>query len=153
MVYRKRGQVILEYLLTYGWGILVVIIGMAVLTYFGFLSPSNLLPNSCEFGAQLVCQEYKVVKTPSGADIDLKLRNDFGRDIKVFDVKGTDMPLVPANTPLLIAKKDIQELRITTSDRVAKNEKQRIAMTLEFGRNDSGAPHHNLTGEIFVIVQ
>ena len=150
---KKRGQVILEYLLTYGWGILVVIIGVAVLTYFGFLSPSNLLPNSCDFGAQLICQEYRVIKTPSGADIDLKLRNDFGRDITIHDVRGVDVPLTPQNTPLLIPKKDVQELQITTTARVAKNEKARVAMVLEFARNDSGAPHHNVTGEVFVIVQ
>lgn len=150
---QKRGQAVLEYLLTYGWGILVVIIGVSVLTYFGFLSPSNLLPNSCDFGAQLVCQEYRVTKTATGADIDLRLRNDFGRDITVFDAQGVDMTVTPKNTPLLIPKKDVQELQLETVNPVAKNEKARVAVILEFARNDSGAPHHDLAGEVFVIVQ
>lgn len=150
---QKRAQVILEYLMTYGWGILVVIIGVSVLTYFGFLSPTSLLPNSCDFGAQLVCQEYRITKTSTGANIDLKFRNDFGRDIKIFDVHGIDMTLNPQNTPLLIAKRDIQELRITTPNPVAQREKAKVGMVLEFARNDSGAPHHNVTGEIFVLVQ
>ena len=150
---QKRGQVVLEYLMTYGWGILVVIIGVSVLTYFGFLSPTSLLPNSCDFGAQLVCQEYRVTQTPTGANIDVKFRNDFGRDIQIFNVQGVDMTLTPQNTPLLIAKRDIQELRITTPNPVAQREKAKIGMALEFARNDSGAPHHNVTGEIFVIVQ
>ncbi len=150
---KKRGQVILEYLLTYGWGILVVIIGVSVLTYFGFLSPTSLLPNSCDFGAQLVCDEYKVVKTVNGADISLKFRNDFGRDIKIFDVHGVDMTLNPQNTPKLIAKRDIGELLIKTPNPVAQREKVKIGMILDFARNDSGAPHHNVTGEVFVLVQ
>src|SRR3989344_7206665 len=144
---RKRGQVILEFLLTYGWGILVVIIGVSVLVYFGFLSPTNLLPNSCDFGAQLVCEEYKVVKTASGADIKVRLRNDFGRDIQIFDITGVDMTLSQEPPiPLLISKRDVQELYVTTINPVSRNEKARVAMVVEFARNDSGAPHHNLTG-------
>ena len=149
----RKAQVILEYLLTYGWGILVVIIGVSVLTYFGFLSPTNLLPNSCEFGAQMVCQEFRISKTSTGASIDLKFRNDFGRDIKIWGVEGVEASLVAQNVPLLIAKKDVQELRITTNYPVAKNEKARFSMALEFSRNDSSAPHHNVTGEVFVIAQ
>ena len=150
----KRGQVVLEYLMTYGWGVLVVIIGISVLVYFGFLSPTNLLPNSCNFGAQLVCDEFKVTKTAPGADIKLRLRNDFGRDIKIFDVYGVDMTLnQEAPQPLLIPKREVKELYVTTVNPVARNEKAKVSMILEFARNDTGAPHHNLTGEVFVLVQ
>lgn len=53
-------QAALEFLMTYGWAILVVIGATAVLAYFGVLSPENFLPNRCAFPAGLACLDYNV---------------------------------------------------------------------------------------------
>jgi hypothetical protein len=53
----KRAQAAMEFLMTYGWAILVVLAAIGALAYFGVLSPSNLLPEKCEFPSGLTCTE------------------------------------------------------------------------------------------------
>ena len=53
-------QAALEFLMTYGWAILVVIVAIGVLAYFGFLSPDNFLPRKCVLPAGLACLDYNV---------------------------------------------------------------------------------------------
>ncbi len=43
----KKGQAAMEFLMTYGWAILVVLAAIGALAYFGVLSPSKLLPSKC----------------------------------------------------------------------------------------------------------
>jgi len=43
----KKGQSALEFLMTYGWAILVVLAAIGALAYFGVLSPTNFLPDQC----------------------------------------------------------------------------------------------------------
>jgi len=37
----------MEFLMTYGWAILVVLVVIGALAYFGVLSPATLLPEKC----------------------------------------------------------------------------------------------------------
>jgi hypothetical protein len=43
----KKAQAAMEFLMTYGWAILVVLAAIGALAYFGVLSPSKLLPSKC----------------------------------------------------------------------------------------------------------
>lgn len=40
----KKGQAAMEFLMTYGWAILVVLIAIGALAYFGVLSPERFKP-------------------------------------------------------------------------------------------------------------
>jgi hypothetical protein len=57
----RRAQAAMEFLLTYGWAILVVIVAVGALAYFGVLSPEKSLPNSCEIGAPFSCFDAEAV--------------------------------------------------------------------------------------------
>ena len=67
----------MEFLMTYGWAILVVILAIAALAYFGVLNPGRFLPNSCVIGPGFSCSDFKVNKT----DIILTLSNGAGDDL------------------------------------------------------------------------
>ena len=43
----KRAQAAMEFLMTYGWAILVVLAAIGALAYFGVLSPDRFLPEKC----------------------------------------------------------------------------------------------------------
>lgn len=73
----KRGQAAMEFLMTYGWAILVVLIAIAALAYFGVLNPSKFLPNSCTIAPGIGCDEFKI----ETASAQLLLRNGMGRDL------------------------------------------------------------------------
>ncbi|MBU2633784.1 MAG: hypothetical protein KJ674_00910 [Nanoarchaeota archaeon] len=55
----KRGQSAMEYLLTYGWAILIVLISLSLLFYLGVFSPNT--PNTCIGTAPLVCGDVKIM--------------------------------------------------------------------------------------------
>ena len=67
----------MEFLMTYGWAILVVLIAIGALAYFGVLNPGRFLPNSCTVGPGVGCDDFKVNAT----NVVLILRNGIGDDL------------------------------------------------------------------------
>lgn len=78
----KSGQAALEFLMTYGWAILVVLAAIAALAYFGVLSPSEFLPEKCLFETGFTCISSKV--EPSQTTVVLS--NGIGRTITIDQV-------------------------------------------------------------------
>ena len=78
----KKGQAAMEFLMTYGWAILVVLAAIGALAYFGVLDSDNLAPERCVLESGIACEGHKV--TPS--EITLVLRNGMGQDIEINDV-------------------------------------------------------------------
>jgi len=77
----RKGQAAMEFLMTYGWAILVVLIAIGALAYFGVLNPARFLPNSCTLFPGLACTEFKV--DASEAKVQLFMRNGIGDSISV----------------------------------------------------------------------
>ncbi len=75
----KRGQAAMEFLMTYGWAILVVLVVIGALAYFGVLSPETLLPDRCELQQGVACNDYKL--DASADEIYLLLQNGMGEGI------------------------------------------------------------------------
>jgi len=51
----RKGQTAMEYLMTYGWAILIIMVVLAVLFYLGVLNPSSVTPSQCVFPAGITC--------------------------------------------------------------------------------------------------
>ncbi len=75
----KKGQAAMEFLMTYGWAILVVLIAIGALAYFGVLNPGRFLPSSCTITPGVSCEDFKVVDSTD--TISLTLRNGMGDDL------------------------------------------------------------------------
>ncbi|KYK27094.1 hypothetical protein AYK26_00140 [Euryarchaeota archaeon SM23-78] len=56
----RRGQAALEFLTTYGWAFIVILIMIGALAYFGVLNPSRTLPNKCLVEAGFHCKDFKI---------------------------------------------------------------------------------------------
>ena len=79
----RKGQAAMEFLMTYGWAILVVLAAIGALAYFGILNPSRFLPDNCNIGAGFGCIEFKGdsgYNSSSGA-MQLILQNNLGSDL------------------------------------------------------------------------
>lgn len=57
----KKGQAALEFLSTYGFAFLIILVMIGALAYFGVLNPSNFLPDRCNVGPAWGCEEYNIV--------------------------------------------------------------------------------------------
>ncbi|MEK6861923.1 MAG: hypothetical protein AABY07_08205, partial [Nanoarchaeota archaeon] len=68
----KKGQAAMEFLMTYGWALLVVLIAIAALAFFGVLNPSRFLPNSCNLAPGFGCVDFKADDSDNAVTIILQ---------------------------------------------------------------------------------
>ncbi|MBD3303870.1 hypothetical protein GF343_01895 [Candidatus Woesearchaeota archaeon] len=83
----EKGQAAIEFLLTYGWVILVFIIAIGALLYFGFLSPETFGQEQCEIVPGLDCQDVQATND----ELTLVIENNLGQDVfiqKISDPEG-----------------------------------------------------------------
>jgi len=78
--------------MTYGWAILVVLAAIGALAYFGILSPSKFLPNSCTLSGGFSCTQYKV----TADNVTLGVQNNLGVDADSAVVSFTSTDCVGA---------------------------------------------------------
>jgi hypothetical protein len=75
----KKAQAALEFLTTYGWAFLVILVMIGALAYFGILSPSRFLPERCNVGPEFTCNEYMVDNTGL---VKIRFTNNIGETIE-----------------------------------------------------------------------
>ena len=84
----KKAQTAMEFLMTYGWALLIVLIAIGILAAFGvFRSGSNA--EACLFGPGLSCKNFKIQNVGPQIDesiIEARVTNGFGKDITEFFV-------------------------------------------------------------------
>jgi hypothetical protein len=158
----RRGQAALEYLLTYGWGFLVILVTIGALAYFGILNPGKFVPEKCEFGTQLECADWQLKRIAVDDQVvSLLLRNSFGEDIEMRNVwvvtdegriAATDID--EAGGSLVIAAGDTGDFTITfeTGLDLQAGEQQRVIMEIDFRRFNPTGSQHTLRGSVYAEV-
>jgi len=104
----KRGQAAMEFLMTYGWAILVVLAAIGALAYFGVLSPDKFVPESCTLSAGVSCDGFKVMPT----ETQIVMRNGMGKDITINSVQVGDCSISGEE----IAFDNGQQITVTLED-------------------------------------
>jgi len=84
----KKGQAAMEFLMTYGWAILVVLAAIGALAYFGVLSPDRFLPEKCTLPSGMACLDFNYV---AGTGFTLVIQNSGGFDMSAvtLSIDGT----------------------------------------------------------------
>lgn len=78
----RKAQAAMEFLMTYGWAILVVLAAIGALAYFGVLSPDKMLPEKTTFMAPLANIDNAVVSA-SGRTIQVVVQNNLGQTVSI----------------------------------------------------------------------
>ncbi|MFH1473946.1 MAG: hypothetical protein ABIE55_03565 [Candidatus Aenigmatarchaeota archaeon] len=91
-----KGQTAIEYLMTYGWAILIILIVAGVLAWYGFFNPAASMPATKTGFSQLdVISPWDL----SSADVlRFELENRVGQTINITDItvdEGTTLPASP----------------------------------------------------------
>lgn len=162
----RKSQAALEFLTTYGWAFLVILIMIGTLAYFGILSPSKILPARCNFGSELECVDYRITSataTPAN-EFRIRLKNIVGETVTVTSIAlgsetttsytCTTPPTMPANWQSGV----IQELIWTACNSAAvgftSGEKGKVLMTVSYYEVKSGTNYGKIVkGEVFTTVQ
>jgi hypothetical protein len=137
----KKGQASFEFLSTYGWAFMVVMVMIASLIYFGVLRVDSLLPEKCVFDEGFLCRDTGIIL---GASPSIKARmvNTFGKPIIVQEVTvtcrgitGTCTPCAPGNQAC-----GLNQTLELTPNRPWKPEEERELIILVPGLSQSDKP-------------
>ena len=80
---KMRGQSALEFLMTYGWAILVLTVTLGVLFYMGVFNPQGVAPNVCTLPSGISCYTYKI---DGNATLTLDIGQATGKKIRVTGI-------------------------------------------------------------------
>jgi len=78
---RGLGQISLEFLMTYGWAITIMLAVVAILFYLGAFSPPA--PTFCEMQAGFACRGFKITAAGGVATMTLNLIQTTGHPISI----------------------------------------------------------------------
>mgnify|MGYP001593899594 CR=1 FL=1 len=78
----KKVQAALEFLMSYGWAILIMVVVIAALAYFGVLSPDALFSDKCILPAGITCLDHKV----ESYQVILVLKNNKGETMTITNI-------------------------------------------------------------------
>jgi len=80
----KKGQAALEFLTTYGWAFLVILVMIGALAYFGVLNPQNRLPEKCFVGPGFGCTGQTAETTED--TVRAMIINNYGSDLSLKNI-------------------------------------------------------------------
>lgn len=134
----KKAQAAMEFLMTYGWAILVVLIAIGALAYFGVLRPEQYLPEKCTIstGSGLFCAEFTTDATNN--KIQLKIHNILTEKVTITKIE-TDVPKCTFSGTQEIAAdgKEVIDLTGCSPALVSKTTKIKVTMSITYKVSDS----------------
>ena len=71
----KKGQAALEFLSTYGWAFLVILVMIGALAYFGVLDPKRFVSERCFLGSEYLCDKDTVATNYTGETVVIQVVN------------------------------------------------------------------------------
>ena len=154
-----KAQAALEFLTTYGWAFLVILIMIGTLAYFGILSPGKLLPNRCNFGAEFQCIDYQIDAT--NGEFRLRLKNGVGEPIDVSSLSistesTTALTCTAPSNPTAWTSGQILEIvwsGCTSLGGLIAGEKGKVLVTIRYNTVTSGSAYaREVKGEVFSTV-
>ena len=140
----RKSQAAMEFLLTYGWAILVVLVAIGALAYFGVLSPDRFLPSKCVLSAGIACTDFRI---ESGTQqITVVLRNGLGFDLNgvTVSVDSCSGSTIPAT--MTLANGGQQQI-VDTTCALVSGSKYNGNFNVTYTNADTGVVH-NVQGSI-----
>ncbi|MBI4441378.1 hypothetical protein HY639_04365 [Candidatus Woesearchaeota archaeon] len=151
----RKAQAAMEFLMTYGWAILVVLVIIGALGYFGVLSPTALLPEKCIMGVEMACKDYRL----EGDKVTLRLQNNLGEAMHISKivVKSDDKINVLCKNEAIgqpLGNGQTQTYDISGCTGLPERKDQKIKAYLEVTYKKGGATglEHTIEGEVFATV-
>lgn len=152
----RKAQAAIEFLMTYGWALLAVLVAIGALAYFGVLDPSKILPERCNFQQELPCTGFQINTT----HVKFELKNAAAQVVNITKLQYKE---ATANafqdcktlTPNPIGKILIEQKKLITCEFQTPYESGR-RLKLKFNvewNNDNPNFSHVGAGEIYGTVQ
>ncbi|MFA5106066.1 MAG: hypothetical protein WC506_03840 [Candidatus Micrarchaeia archaeon] len=158
-----KGQAAMEYLVTYGWTLLVLVVIIAILIATGIFSPANFQPEECNFQPDFPCMNYIAYNNAAGqTSLLFNASNGFGFPILIENISARTAQgnyvsgaVAPAYNTIL-RQGDTVSSNITMPGQSSSGKLESFYVTVTFRNcylNDTVAgcqsqPQHNITGRL-----
>ncbi len=86
MKFNKKGQAALEFLTTYGWAFLIILVMIGALAYFGVLNPDRFVPERCKLSGEIECDAFSITED----SWRLSVANNLGDEINITQIRILD---------------------------------------------------------------
>ena len=136
---KKRGQVAMEFLMTYGWAIIIILLAIAALWLLGVFSPS--VPTICQIDAPFTCQD--AVVSDNSVLIRLGANQVQSATVNSITVNGQTCPVV--------SNAQLTSNQITTVRCLGLNLEENEKVTAEIDatyQKIGGSLSHNIAGTV-----
>ncbi len=151
-----RSQAALEFLTTYAWAFLVIMITIGALYYFGIFDFQKFLPQRCLFPSQFECLDFSFV----GDEVKLKLVNNLGEEININSMTITNEAVDPLDctSPGITnpwTAGDDQDFTFTgcTGGVFIEGERTEAKITIKYcAPATTDCPEHTVNGKITAVV-
>ena len=150
----RKSQASFEFLTTYVWAFLVILITIGALYYFGIFDFAKYLPQKCVFSSQLKCVDFGL----RPGEVRLKLVNNLGEDIQVNIIQITNDANPPVSCPSITPPVPISWQRATDKEFIftscsggayLPDSRVELKVTLTyFAINTPSQPLHVVNGKI-----
>lgn len=81
---KMRGQAAIEYLMTYGWALLILVVVIGVLFSMGVFNPQNYMSEECSFQPSLPCKGTSLSKDGT---LKIYVTNGLGYAVDNWEMK------------------------------------------------------------------
>ena len=145
-MYEKKAQAALEFIMTYGWAILVVLVAIGALAYFGVLSPDRFLPNKCTLQSGIACVDHKA----TSAAVDARITNSLGYDLSSITVAAGSCGT--SSSPATLSNGQSATYSITCTPALTVGSKYNAQFNITYTVTETGISHKN-QGQITTRVE
>ncbi len=78
----KKAQAALEFLTTYSWAFMVLLLMLGALMYFDVFNANKYIPEECNFGYNIVCEDWGLKQVSANTfNLSVKIRNNLEKAI------------------------------------------------------------------------
>lgn len=153
-----KSQAALEFLTTYAWAFMGIMVTIGALYYFGIFDFSKFLPQKCTFPSQFECLDFGFV----GAEVRLKLVNNVGEPLQVSSITITNDAADPLTCNLASPASQFSwqpgdEMDVTfdtcTGGAFIEGQRSEAKITMIYcAPATTGCPPHTVNGKITAVV-
>ncbi|MCD6477547.1 MAG: hypothetical protein J7K87_00930 [Candidatus Aenigmarchaeota archaeon] len=139
-MFGRKGQSALEYLMTYGWAILIIIVVGGVLYYYGVFSPGKIVGESKTGFSKVQVDTWGI---DTSGNLQLVLENRVGSDINItqIEVKSgtkTDTYTPTGGIPLTAGQRSDLETVTLTNNKLNAGDTYKFDVTITYYLQDYG---------------
>jgi len=159
----KKGQAAMEFLMTYGWAMLILLVMIGALAYFGVLNPSKYTSDRCIVTTGFECKDYQLKASGTQLLVNFNLGNQQGESIKVtgvsaksgsYDLSAPCTPAATTGAPLTVPTDSnlTFSCALATGSNPGAGQVAKAQFVVNYTAVNGGTFTHIITGDMYATV-